>query len=89
MFVSTGTQGGGQESTFLSCMSTYVHHGLIFVPLGYKFAGSLLSNLTEIHGGSAWGAGMFTGADGSRQISELEKDIAVAQGTMFWKTITE
>jgi NAD(P)H dehydrogenase (quinone) len=36
MFVSTGTQGGGQESTAISCMSTLVHHGFIYVPLGYK-----------------------------------------------------
>jgi hypothetical protein len=36
MFISTGTQGGGQESTAISCMSTLTHHGFIYVPLGYK-----------------------------------------------------
>ncbi|KAK1067594.1 flavodoxin-like fold protein [Friedmanniomyces endolithicus] len=36
LFVSTGTQGGGQESTAIAAMSTLVHHGFIYVPLGYK-----------------------------------------------------
>jgi NAD(P)H dehydrogenase (quinone) len=59
LFVSTGTLGGGQESTAISVMSTLAHHGLIYVPLGYKTAMPILSNLSEIHGGSAWGAGTF------------------------------
>jgi NAD(P)H dehydrogenase (quinone) len=36
LFVSTGTLGGGQESTAIACMSTLTHHGFIYVPLGYK-----------------------------------------------------
>jgi NAD(P)H dehydrogenase (quinone) len=36
LFVSSGTQGGGQESTALAAMSTLAHHGFIYVPLGYK-----------------------------------------------------
>jgi NAD(P)H dehydrogenase (quinone) len=36
LFVSTGTQGGGQESTCIASMSTLTHHGFIYVPLGYK-----------------------------------------------------
>lgn len=36
MFVSTGGLGGGQESTCISTMSTLVHQGFIYVPLGYK-----------------------------------------------------
>jgi NAD(P)H dehydrogenase (quinone) len=59
LFVSTGTLGGGQESTALASMSTLSHHGFIYVPLGYKTAFPLLSNLDEVHGGSAWGAGTF------------------------------
>lgn len=59
LFVSTGTLGGGQESTAIAAMSTLAHHGLIYVPLGYKTAFPLLTNLSEIHGGSAWGAGTF------------------------------
>jgi NAD(P)H dehydrogenase (quinone) len=29
VFVSTGTPGGGQESTVISTLSTLVHHGII------------------------------------------------------------
>jgi NAD(P)H dehydrogenase (quinone) len=32
-FVSSGGQGGGQESSFYSALSTFVHHGLVYVPL--------------------------------------------------------
>ena len=59
LFVSTGTLGGGQESTPLATMSTLAHHGMIYVPLGYKTTFAQLANLEEIHGGSAWGAGTF------------------------------
>ncbi|KAH7100227.1 1,4-benzoquinone reductase [Auriculariales sp. MPI-PUGE-AT-0066] len=88
-FVSTGTPGGGQESTFLSNISTYTHHGLIFVPLGYAKAFPQLTNLTEVHGGSPWGAGTFAGADGSRQPSRLELEIANIQGKSFWETVSK
>lgn len=59
VFVSTGTMGGGQESTPIASMSTLVHHGFTFVPLGYKTVFAELSNLSEVRGGSAWGAGTF------------------------------
>lgn len=59
LFVSSGTLGGGQESTALAAMSTLAHHGWIYVPLGYKPVFAQLSNLQEIHGGSPWGAGTF------------------------------
>ncbi|CAD0112742.1 unnamed protein product [Aureobasidium uvarum] len=55
-FVSTATPGGGQESTVISAMSTFVHHGMIFVPLGYKTVFGTLADLTEVRGGSPWGA---------------------------------
>lgn len=59
LFISTGTLGGGQESTALAAMSTLAHHGITYVPLGYKDTFPLLTNLSEIHGGSPWGAGTF------------------------------
>lgn len=59
LFVSSGTPGGGQESTCISAMSTLTHHGLIYVPLGYKTTFPILANLTEVRGGSPWGAGTF------------------------------
>ncbi|KAK9235922.1 flavoprotein-like protein [Lipomyces kononenkoae] len=88
-FVSTGTPGGGQEVTVLNALSTYVHHGLIFVPLGYASAFPQITNLSEVHGSSPWGAGTFAGADGSRQPTELEKEIATIQGESFYKTVAK
>ena len=87
VFVSTGTQGGGQETTVVNSLSVLVHHGIIFVPLGYAKAFALQSNLDEIHGGSPYGAGTFAGADGSRQPTKLEKEIAFAQGKAFFETV--
>ena len=33
LFFSTGTQGGGQETTALTFVTQLTHHGMIFVPL--------------------------------------------------------
>ncbi|KAH7071822.1 flavoprotein-like protein [Paraphoma chrysanthemicola] len=89
LFVSTGTQGGGQESTAIAAMSTLAHHGFIYVPLGYKTTIGDLANLDEIHGGSPWGAGTFAGGDGSRQPSALELRVATAQGKAFYEAVAK
>lgn len=59
LFVSSGTPGGGQESTAIAAMSTLAHHGIIYVPLGYKTTFPILADLSEARGGSPWGAGTF------------------------------
>jgi hypothetical protein len=59
LFVSTGGQGGGQESTALASMSTLAHHGMIYVPLGYKPVFKQLTDLSEVHGGSPWGVSLL------------------------------
>ncbi|CCX10857.1 NAD(P)H:quinone oxidoreductase, type IV [Pyronema domesticum] len=89
VFISTASLGGGQESTAMNAMSTFVHHGLIFVPLGYKHAFPILADLSEIRGGSPWGAGTFAGLDGSRQPSAKELELAEIQGKMFYETIAK
>ncbi|QIW96393.1 hypothetical protein AMS68_001911 [Peltaster fructicola] len=89
LFISTATMGGGQESTALATMSTLAHHGIIFVPVGYKPASEQLGSLSEVHGGSPWGAGTFAGGDGSRQPTALELEIARAQGKFFWETVAK
>ncbi|KAG5175656.1 flagellar associated protein [Tribonema minus] len=86
IFVSTGTQGGGQETTALTWVTQLTHHGMIFVPLGYTTP--LLFNMDEVHGGSPYGAGTFAGPDGSRQPTQLEKDVAKHQGTYFAGVVT-
>ncbi|CAK7896032.1 hypothetical protein CAAN1_05S06348 [[Candida] anglica] len=87
VFVTTGTPGGGQETTVVNSLSVLVHHGIIYVPLGYKPVFPLLTSFDEVHGGSPYGAGSFAGADGSRQPSKLELEIAEIQGKTFYQTI--
>jgi len=89
IFVSTGTLGGGQESTALASLSTLAHHGILYVPFGYSHAFGQLANLQEVHGGSPWGAGTFAAADGSRQPSDLELEIAKIQGKTFYATVSK
>lgn len=83
IFVSTGSPGGGQESTVIASISTLTHHGIIYVPLGYAKTFPQLTNVSEVRGGSPWGAGTFAGADGSRQPSALELELATIQGETF------
>jgi NAD(P)H dehydrogenase (quinone) len=52
LFVSTGTAGGGQESTAIAAMSSWVHQGMIYVPLGYGAAFPILADLSEVRGES-------------------------------------
>jgi NAD(P)H dehydrogenase (quinone) len=35
VFISTASPGGGQESTAMNALSTFAHHGIIYVPMGY------------------------------------------------------
>lgn len=89
LFVSTASQGGGQESTAIAAMSTFAHHGIIYVPLGYAKVFGQLTDLTEIHGGSPWGAGTFAAGDGSRQPSAKELEVAEIQGESFYQTVAK
>lgn len=89
VFVSTGTPGGGQEVTVLNSLSTLAHHGIIYVPLGYKNTFPLNTSFEVVHGGSAWGAGTFAGADGSRSPNEVELEMAKIQGKTFAETVTK
>jgi NAD(P)H dehydrogenase (quinone) len=89
VFVSTGGPGGGQEATVISTLSTLAHHGVHYVPLGYATAFGQLTNLTEVHGGSPWGAGTYAAADGSRQPTALELEIAEIQGRTFYQHVSK
>nr|Q9AYU0.1 RecName: Full=Quinone-oxidoreductase QR2; Short=TvQR2 [Triphysaria versicolor]AAG53945.1 quinone-oxidoreductase QR2 [Triphysaria versicolor] len=87
IFFSTGTQGGGQETTALTAITQLTHHGMIYVPIGYTF-GADMFNMEKIKGGSPYGAGTFAGADGSRQPSDIELKQAFHQG-MYIAGITK
>ena len=77
VFISTGT-GGGNESTIISFVTTLMHHGMIYV--GLPYACPELADISEVKGGSPWGAATIAGADGSRQPSTKELDQARFQG---------
>jgi len=83
VFVSSATPGGGQESTAIAALSTLAHHGIIYVPLGYAKTFAQLTNVSEVRGGSPWGAGTFAAADGTRSPSALELELATIQGETF------
>ncbi|OBT89179.1 hypothetical protein VE02_01704 [Pseudogymnoascus sp. 03VT05] len=89
VFVSTAGPGGGQETTAISSLSTLTHHGIIYVPLGYKPAFAQITNLEEVHGGSPWGAGTYAASDGSRQPTALELELATIQGESFGATLNK
>ncbi|KAK3120984.1 hypothetical protein QOZ80_8BG0644360 [Eleusine coracana subsp. coracana] len=78
LFCSTGCQGGGQETTMLTAITQLVHHGMIFVPVGYTF-GAGMFEMGEVKGGSPYGAGTIAG-DGSRVPTPLELQQAFHQG---------
>lgn len=78
VFTSTATQHGGQETTITSFHTTLLHHGMIIV--GVPYSCRELTNMSEITGGSPYGASTLAGTDGSRQPSENEMKIARFQG---------
>ncbi|MBD3232774.1 MAG: NAD(P)H:quinone oxidoreductase [candidate division Zixibacteria bacterium] len=78
VFVSTGSQHGGHETTITSFFNTLIHHGMIIV--GVPYTQQRLLNMDEITGGSAYGAGTIAAPDGSRRPSENELEIARFQG---------
>ena len=77
VFTSTGT-GGGNESTIMSFVPTLLHHGMVYVGLPYSCPE--LIDLSEVKGGSPWGAATIAGSDGARQPSAKELAQARFQG---------
>ncbi|MBN9027082.1 MAG: NAD(P)H:quinone oxidoreductase, partial [Rhizobiales bacterium] len=69
---------GGQESTILGFIPTFLHHGLAYVGLPYAFQGQM--GVEAVKGGSPYGASTITDGDGSRQPSEVEREAAKSQG---------
>lgn len=77
VFTSTGT-GGGEEMTITSTWTTLAHHGMVIVPIGYTIP--QLSDISQVGGGTPYGASTIAAADGSRQPDERELEIARYQG---------
>ncbi len=79
VFTSTGT-GGGEEMTITSTWTTLAHHGMVIVPTGYTTPE--LFDISQVGGGTPYGASTIAGGDGSRQPDERELAIARHQGKM-------
>ncbi|GJQ13894.1 hypothetical protein GpartN1_g5685.t1 [Galdieria partita] len=86
LFFSTGSQGGGQETTAFTAITQLAHLGMVFVPVGYTFGPDEFRQ-DRVQGGSAYGAGTYAGADGSRQPIEYELARAKHQGSYFAKFV--
>ncbi len=78
VFTSSATQHGGQESTILSFHTSLLHQGMVIV--GVPYSEERQMTISEITGGSPYGASTITGGDGARQPSENELAIARFQG---------
>lgn len=78
VFTSTASQHGGQETTITSFHTTLLHHGMVIV--GTPYVVPELTDMTEIVGGSPYGAGTLAGGDGKRQPSAKELNVARFQG---------
>jgi NAD(P)H dehydrogenase (quinone) len=78
VFTSTASQHGGQETTIQSVHTTLLHHGMVIVGLPYSFTGNVI--MSEVSGGTPYGASTLAGPDGSRQPSENELAGARFQG---------
>ena len=77
VFTSTST-GGGNETTIVSVHWTLLHHGMIVVGLPYSAPD--LAEVSEVKGGSPYGAGTIAAPDGSRLPSQKELNLASFQG---------
>jgi len=83
-FTSTATQHGGQEQTLFSVITNLLHFGMVIVGLPYSHAGQM--SVSEIVGGSPYGASTVAAGDGSRQPTEIDLAGARHQGEQVAKT---
>ena len=77
-FVSTATQHGGQEATVLSVYTSLLHHGMVIV--GASYGAPEMNDVSEVRGGSPYGAGTIAGPGGTRTPTEKERAVARYQG---------
>src|SRR5690625_5103981 len=76
-FTSIGTVCGDETSICSTCI-TLAHHGMIIVPSGYGV--EELNDISQVGGGTPYGASTIAAPDGSRQPDPRELHIARYQG---------
>jgi NAD(P)H dehydrogenase (quinone) len=77
-FTSTASQHGGQETTLLAMSTFFFHMGMVIAGVPYSEPG--LTLLTEVSGGTPYGASTIAGPKGERQPTANELAIARTQG---------
>ncbi|WP_018141017.1 MULTISPECIES: NAD(P)H:quinone oxidoreductase [unclassified Thioalkalivibrio] len=78
VFGSTASQHGGQETTLISTIVNLMHYGMTIV--GLPYTEKRLLDMSEISGGTPYGATTLAAGDGSRQPTENELGMASSQG---------
>jgi len=73
-FSSTATAHGGQETTPLTMMVPFLHHGAVIVGVPYSTPGMLH---VEGRGGTPYGATTYAGGDNS--LEPKPEDLAIAK----------
>lgn len=75
-FTSSSSMHGGQETTLISMMLPLLHHGMLWV--GIPYTETTLSTTTT--GGTPYGASHVSGTGGVTELSESERQLAMALG---------
>ena len=75
-FSSSSSMHGGQESTLLTSMIPFLHHGMLIVGTPYSET-QLLRTQT---GGTPYGVTHWNGHENSNPISAEERSLAISQG---------
>lgn len=75
-FTSSSSLHGGQESTLLTMMIPFLHHGMLIMGLPY----SETELLRTEGGGTPYGTSHWNGHNNQRAICKTEKKLALAQG---------
>ncbi len=80
-FSSSSSLHGGQESTLITMMLPFLHHGMLISGIPYSET-QLLHTKT---GGTPYGVTHWAGQNNNNKISESEKTLAISQGIRLAK----
>ena len=86
-FTSTASQHGGQETTLLTLATFFYHQGMLIA--GVPYSSKELVIMSELSGGTPYGASTVTGPQGERMASANELAIARAQGKFVTTVATK
>lgn len=75
-FCSTSTLHGGNETTLISMMFTFLHHGAIIVGIPYSVSEIIITK----RGGSPYGASCVVGPESKESPTEMDLKIAEKLG---------